>query len=369
MTAQTKKSTKVILTYSRQVWSGKVCFITRYSRYLGDRNGFENEKAMIEKSPIFDDGFWQILLHLEQIEGKKEVRQILDDLQVEERALIEALTFLGHFDVGISLEMEGYTPVIIKEDDRPIEFKLSFCEWMALQAHFQLFDKFKDKDFSKTLTQKLAVVEEQNPGSSFFEAMESWNVLKSATSSCPGEEGKIVEEIEKAFHAKLLLELKLKSGNYVELYPHRMVFFEGQLNLIGEETGDRCLVYFPIKEVEKIESKLNGDYVPNFSRLEIHDFISAIRTVSGNEERLVLKISDPDDLNLEKAHHFITNPYVTSNSQGEIIWAANVEASDNLFEWLYEIENFVEILDPNSLKEDFEEFKAMIEVKKYKKAG
>ena len=324
---------------------------------------------MIENSPIFDDGFWQILLYLEEIENRKEVRHILNDLQIEERALIEVLTFLGHFDTGISLEMEGHTPVIIKDENRSIEFKLSFCEWMALQAHFPLLDKFKDKNFCKTLTQKLAVIEDQNPGSSFFEAMESWNMLKSAKSSCPGKESEFVEEIEKAFHAKLLLELKMNNGNYVELYPHRMVYFEGQLNLIGEETGDRCLIFFPIKEVEKIESKINSDYAPNFSRLEIHDFISAIRTVSGNEERLVLKISDPDDLNLEKAHHFITNPYVTSNSQGEIIWAANVESCENLFEWLYEIENFIEILDPSGLKEDFEEFKAMIEVKKYQKAG
>lgn len=324
---------------------------------------------MYEKSPIFNDGFWQILLHLEKIEGKKEVRQVLDDLQIEERALIEALTFLGHFDVGITLEMEGYTPVIIREDDRPIEFKLSFCEWMALQAHFPIFDKYKDKEFSKTITEKLAVVEEENPGSSFFEAMESWKQLKSATDSCPGEQGKVIEEIEKSFHAKLLLEMKLSSGNYVELYPHRMVYFEGQLNLIGEETGDRCLVYFPIKEIEKIESKINRDYIPNFSRLEIHDFISAIRIVSGNEERLVLKISDPDDLNLDKAHHFITNPYVTSNSKGEIIWAASVEACDNLFEWLYEIEEHVEILDPDGLKQEFEEYKALQEVKKFKKAA
>lgn len=324
---------------------------------------------MIEKTPIFDDGFWKILLHLEQVQGKKEVRSILDELQISERDLIEALTFLGHFDVGISLEMEGYTPVIVKESERPIEFKLSFCEWMALQAHFPIFDKYRDKEFCKTITEKLSVVEHENPGSSFFEAMESWNMLKSATSSCPNEQGKIVEEIEKAFHAKLLLEFKLSSGNYVELYPHRMVYFEGQLNLIGEETGDRCLVYFPIKDIETLESKLNVDYIPNFSRLEIHDFISAIRTVSGNEERLVLKISDPDDLNLDRAHHFITNPYVTSNSQGEVIWAANVEACDNLFEWLYSIENFIEILDPSSLKQDFEEFKAMKEVKKFKKAG
>ncbi|MCO4795332.1 MAG: WYL domain-containing protein [Bacteriovoracaceae bacterium] len=324
---------------------------------------------MVEDSPIFNDGFWKILKYLEDIEGQKDAREVINDLDIEEKDLIEALTFLGHFDVGISLEMEGVKPVIVREDKRPIVFKLSFCEWMALQAHFPLFDKHKDKEFHKTLSKRLSVIESENEGSSFFEAMESWKLLKSATASCSEAQGEIVEEIEKSFHAKLILDIKLNKGTLLELYPHRIVYFDGQLNLIGEETGDRCLVYFPISDIQSLDSKMNTGYLPNFSRLEIHDFISAIRTVSGSEERLVMKITDIDDLNLDEAHHFITNPYVTSNSKGEVIWAANVEACDNFFEWLYSIENFVEVLDPLTIKEDFDEFKALKEVKKFKKAG
>lgn len=322
---------------------------------------------MLEDSPIFNDEFWKIISYLDQINGKIDARVMMDELNIGEKDLIDVLTFLGHFDMGVSLEMENMIPVIHREESKPIVFELSFCEWMALQAHFPLFDKYKDKEFSRELRKKLSVVEKENENTSFFDAMESWAVLKKATSSGGKEEGIFVEQIEKAFHGRLLLDIKLEKGTLLELYPHRMVYFDGRLNLIGEETGIDVLFFFPIRDIESLDSKLNTDYRANFSRLEIHDFVSAIRTVTGNEERLVLKISDPDELNLERAHHFISNPYVTSNSQGDIIWAANVEACDNLYEWLNSIDQHIEVLDPLSIKEGFDEHKALKEVKKVQK--
>ena len=52
----------------------------------------------------------------------------------------------------------------------------------------------------------------------------------------------------------------------------------------------------------------------------------------------------------------MADPYITTNMDGHVIWAASVEVSDELFEWLYELGDKVEILDPTSIKETYLQF-------------
>ena len=82
----------------------------------------------------------------------------------------------------------------------------------------------------------------------------------------------------------------------------------------------------------------------------------AIRSITGNEERLVLRISSPEKVNLKPQYHFLGSPYVTTNTEGEFIWAASVEVSSELFRWLDSIKDEIEILDPQEVKEEFENF-------------
>ena len=56
-------------------------------------------------------------------------------------------------------------------------------------------------------------------------------------------------------------------------------------------------------------------------------------------------------------------PYRTSNMNGDIIWAASVEISEPLMEWLYQVKNNVEILDPAFLKEKFKEYLLQLNIK------
>ena len=88
----------------------------------------------------------------------------------------------------------------------------------------------------------------------------------------------------------------------------------------------------------------------------VDDFINAIRAVAGSEERMVLKVKNAETVDLRPPYHFLGNPYMTSNMNGDLIWAASVEMSDDLLEWLYQIKDSVEILDPEHLKDRFEEY-------------
>ena len=44
---------------------------------------------------------------------------------------------------------------------------------------------------------------------------------------------------------------------------------------------------------------------------------------------------------------------MVTNAEGEHIWAASVEPSDEIFQWVYELGADVEILDPSAFKKEF----------------
>jgi len=98
------------------------------------------------------------------------------------------------------------------------------------------------------------------------------------------------------------------------------------------------------------------EYKPHYGPVEINQFISMVRSLSGKEERLVLKIISPGQVELSPKYHFLGNPYVTLNYQGAMIWAATVEKGPELFNWLYSIRSSIEILDPSDLASEFSDY-------------
>ena len=88
----------------------------------------------------------------------------------------------------------------------------------------------------------------------------------------------------------------------------------------------------------------------------MNEFISNVRYIGDSEIRLVLKIKKDYNLNFNKKYHFFGTPYVVTNYKGDRIWAASVEASSDLFHWIRNMGNNVEILDPISFKRSYLEF-------------
>ena len=90
----------------------------------------------------------------------------------------------------------------------------------------------------------------------------------------------------------------------------------------------------------------------------MNEFISGFREVSGNEVRLILKITgSSDDLDLSPSYHFLADPYITTSASGDTIWAASVEPCEDLIAWLADLEDGVEILDPLDVRSQVEEYK------------
>lgn len=86
---------------------------------------------------------------------------------------------------------------------------------------------------------------------------------------------------------------------------------------------------------------------------EVEEFITAIRAMNEKETRLILKIFDPQSVNLFPDHQFLGKPCMITNPNGDLIWAAYVEACEPLYEWLLSMGESVEILDPTTFKQEY----------------
>jgi hypothetical protein len=131
-----------------------------------------------------------------------------------------------------------------------------------------------------------------------------------------------------------------------------VVHLEGQLSLICEEFDDHCLMIISVKQIQLIQLK-ESTRQSRVSYFEIEEFIAAVRAMNDKETRLILKIHDPQSVNLFPDYQFLGKPCMITNSNGDLIWAAYVEACEPLYEWLLSLGSNVEILDPNKFKADY----------------
>lgn len=163
-----------------------------------------------------------------------------------------------------------------------------------------------------------------------------------------------VASIEKAINSKEAIIISMLSRS-IEIFPYKVVYFDGALSVVGEDIYDNCLVALSFDRIESIKESFET-FRPSFSQMEIGDFISAMRVVSGTEQRLVLKIASGYSMDFEPDFQYFSRPYITTNLNGETIWGASFEFSDEIFSWLKDHHKSVEILDPVHLKEDFKEY-------------
>ncbi len=159
----------------------------------------------------------------------------------------------------------------------------------------------------------------------------------------------LVRKIEESFAKGQFVVLNFFDRRKIHFYIHQLLFLEGELCLIGEDATSRHLIHYPISEIQDVKIELEEVYTPHYGDIEVSDFLKAIRAVNENEVRLVLKFSN-DTEEINPRYHYLGNPYVTSNWNGEKIWAATVEESDYLYQWLLDVNENVEIMDPESVK-------------------
>ena len=280
---------------------------------------------MSQKNPLLNDHFWKWIKALDQYTGKnsyKNIVTIFNGVEDDEVLFHEAVHFMQKFGYDIkAYKHEG--ELWLNSGESP-EIRVGFT---LSDSQYDLYRVISDDETKKKMIEGFA-----------------------------NEEKSIIANLENSVNEKICLVLNTKHNKFLEVFPHKLVYLEGNLHLVGEDTNDRCLLAINVNEILSLSFHEDINYELNFSPIEIEDFISAFRSVASNEERLVMKILTPESVDLNPPYHFLGNPYITSSADGDLIWAASVEVSDELYDWLGEIHEYVEIVDPEGVKMGLEEY-------------
>lgn len=305
---------------------------------------------------IVSDPFWNILQEIDQLEDNCPIEvfsERFDEGSVGYKDVLEVVHFMKKFDYPVTVQkVAGQAWIKLTGERKPVLFEMSFSNWLSLQAHVPFLKDVEGKSFNQQLKNCLTEVERKYPQYDLSRGFEEEKSLKVV----PLARQALLNTMNKALDGREVTLIKLEDQRKYECYPHRMLYIDGDLTFIGEQTCDRCLVSYRFEDIVGIEDERDKDYTSNFSIPEIDDFIYAIRAVTGNEERLVLKIASPEKINLKPEYQFLGNPYMTVNTEGDLIWAASVEVSHKLFSWLKSIKDDIEILDPVELNQKFLEY-------------
>jgi hypothetical protein len=252
-----------------------------------------NRNAMSDR-----DIFWEILFYLEELKAPKLLSEFLSSKDIKKNDFFIFFEQSHFFGLVLTMKDEGHDHVI---------FPLSW-----------------HKDYGDIVLE-----------------------------NCEYQE--LARDIQVCIETHRLCYFEFNDGSHMEVYPWRILLLENRLIVIAEDIVTKRLLTIEVGEVKDIELR-GSDYRSLFSRLEVEDFIHAMRAVDGSDERLIIKIKEGQEIKMPSNLIFLGNPYTTTNQYGDIIWAASVEKSVYLYEWLYSIREKMEILDPSGIKNEFNDF-------------
>lgn len=312
---------------------------------------------MSSESLLDQEKFWNVINYLIQLDYKKSFDDICHDLNITGHQLNSFISFLKEVNYEFDYLSEGQIKLLSPPPQKPqVTLEFNLLEWLQFQAHFPFLSLCQNKPFHVDFVKKLSSAEQEYCQHDLFMPLETLNQLLEAKSPQIVDKGmlpknEIISFLEEAILGGEVLNLIWDDKNFI-VYPRKIVFLDGELRLIAESLNDKCLINMSIDRITQVfEEELA--WQPHFSRLEIDDFISGIRSICDNGLRLVLKIYNREKFDHKIPHHHFEKPCLFTNPQGDFIWAATTEPSDDIFEWLSELGADVEILDPIDFKKTF----------------
>lgn len=318
---------------------------------------------MNNNSIIENPKFWAILEFLVALEEPQRLEMVCEQFSLTKDMMNSLLLFLKEVNYSLKVqEIDNLTYIVPPKEKPKFTLHFNLVEWLAFQSNFPLLELNADKAFNKSFFEKLSMVEDEFKESDLFAPLSVLDVVKDHTMiNKPQQlldksvEDEMVVHLERAILDKKCATLFLKNSDQMNIRPRKIVYVDNSLSLIAEDLKDNSLVQLTIWSIVDVEP-IEDDAQKNFSSLEINDFISSIRAINENEVRLILKIYNHAEVNLNPDHIYFKNVCLVTNSEGEKIWASSVEPCEKLFEWIFEMGRNVEILDPNFLKKQYMDY-------------
>lgn len=288
---------------------------------------------------------WKKLMILGEKQGPVRMKDLAQELALPEQ---EALTFLRQiFPVGMGAE------IYYQNEECWIDFTSSSLQYMLpispsewIKLHQTLQAVSDPSPVMNSLKQKIS---ENGP---IKVVMDLLSQLEAWDQDLSENEQALVKTMDEMISLKRLVQVTFKDGREISLFPHKVFHLEGSLSLIAEDFKDHCLMVTTIRDLKEVE-EIPSTHLAKATDFEIDEFITAIRSMSEKETRLILKIFNPEAVNLFPDYQFLGKPCMVTNPNGDLIWAAYVEPCEALFDWLLSLESHVEILDPVNFKQEY----------------
>lgn len=285
--------------------------------------------------------------------GEKQGTISLEDLS-EEMGLSseEALVFLRQiFPNGSGVEVYNQNnQCLVDIDANALQYMLPLSpgEWLSLHQVLSQVSKSETQKYPALNSLKKKVVE-CGPVKAVMELL---NQLEQWDLELNEKQQTYISLLDEAVAQKKAVDFSTNKNKHYRVLPCRIIHLEGQLSMIAEDLSDHCMLVMAVSEIVEL-NLLESPVTAKVSGFEVDEFIAAIRSMNEKETRLILKIHDPQSLNLFPDHHFLGKPCMITNPSGDLIWAAYVEPCDDLYEWLLSLGGNVEILDPGNFKDNF----------------
>jgi hypothetical protein len=144
-------------------------------------------------------------------------------------------------------------------------------------------------------------------------------------------------------------------------FVHKVLFLEGALSVIIEDPRYHTLLAHKISDLPfPLSTKPLDRLVDSpITSHDIDEYVRSIRSMNDAEIRLIMKVKDPALFTSLPAYHHLSKPYLVTNGEGDLIWAAYVEPCADLFEWIYSLEGHAEIMDPVDFKQQYQSYVKM----------
>jgi hypothetical protein len=317
------------------------------------------ESCMSELNIFENSRFWKLLNSVLLLKEKRPCSEICEEFDVTESQLHAILNMLVKMDVHIEKELDNDELVSIGPAQAMpmVKFEMPLNVWLQFQAHFPLFSQCEEKPYHSTVKNQLAKIESDHYLFDIYQHIKNLDYAWSdkdpletfATQLTASKE--LLGFIDECTLEGRSLNISFQSKK-IKVFPWMVIHIEGKLCLVGELHSEKCLMYLPIDEMSAaFESE--DKWKPNFTKMEVEEFIKGIRDIAGDEIRLILKLKSLANFDTKLIENNVNRPVMVVNSRGEHIWAGSVEPNEDVYKWVATLENNVEILDPEKFKLDF----------------
>lgn len=165
----------------------------------------------------------------------------------------------------------------------------------------------------------------------------------------------IISEIDKVIESRSFVNINTSNESF-NVIVHKVLETKSGKSLLAENLDQGFLFEIKLRDIKKMNVDDHKKVDSHFNLFDIKRFEQSLHEIESEQVRLVLKIKQLSNFKTESFYQNFGRPYVTSNGDGDIIWAADVNADEQLFEWLSRWGDEIEIIDPLYIKMDYQQY-------------